>query len=270
MFTKQFFNGSHGKMSFVKIDGDIDYPTIVFMDGMGGASNYLGLKNISERIDHRYTKLFIDRLGVCESDETGVPRTWENIVFEVHELIDYVVNEPVLFFAFSASGPLALAYSTVYPKEVIGIIAIEPTTTKSHSLFQTEEYLQAIAWMEELTDEERKQLFIDPEWTEEEKLEEEHTAKEFIEGSTLHNEYVMGLKNLESISNLAKNPELPFLVFSQAFREKEYLTSEFTGNMTTYHFMEGHHHLHRVHPDEIAYEVNYWLNQTIQIKRPVK
>lgn len=267
MFNKQFFNGSNGKISYVKIDGENSFPTIVFLDGFGGANNYLGLKNIAKRIDQRYTKLFIDRLGVCESDETDVPRTWDNIVFEIHELLENLIIKSVIFFAHSASGPLALAYSHVYPNEVLGLIGIEPTTKMGDILFQTEEYKQAIAWMSKLSVEERNQIFIDPEWSEKERLEEQLTAKHLIEGSTLFNEYVMGQKNLESISNLPKNPQLPILLFLQPFRHKEYRTSEYAGNMTTYILMEGNHYLHRVHPDEVANQVDHWLNLNVPYNR---
>ncbi|WP_274309781.1 alpha/beta fold hydrolase [Solibacillus daqui] len=263
MVAKQFFNGCHGKMSYVKIEGKKDFPTIIFMDGFGGASNYLGLKNIAKRIDTRYPKLFIDRLGVCESDETDVERTWENIVFEIHELIEHVEHSPIIFFAHSANGPLALAYQHAYSEEVLGIIGIEPTTKDGDFLFQTKAYKVAISWMDKLSPEERNQIFIDSEWTENEKLEEERTAKHITEGSTLFNEYLMGQKNLQSISQLPKNKNLPVLIFLQPFRENEYRCSEYAGNNTTYILLEGHHYLHRVHPDKIAKEVTRWLNYNV-------
>ncbi|MGN7476428.1 alpha/beta fold hydrolase [Solibacillus silvestris] len=260
MAVKHFFNGCHGKMSYIKIEGKKDFPTIIFMDGFGGANNYLGLKNIAKRIDIRYTKLFIDRLGVCESDETIIARTWENIVFEIRELIEHVVKKPILFFAHSANGPLALAYQHTYPEDVLGIIGVEPTTKNGEVLFQTKAYKAATSWMNNLSTVERNQIFIDPEWTEEEKLEEERTAKHIIEGSTLFNEYLMGQKNLQSISQLPKIKNLPMLIFLQPFREEEYRCSEYAENDTTYILMDGHHYLHRIHPDNVAKEVNHWLN----------
>ena len=263
MVTKQFFNGTNGKMSFVKIEGQLAFPTIVFLDGFGGTSNYLGLKNIAKRIDHRFTKLFIDRLGICESDETTVPRTWENIIFELHELIHSITDQPVLFFTHSASGPLSLAYSSTYTNEVIGLIVVEPTTGQSEVLFQTKEYVDAIAWLDKLSEQERAALSIDPEWTEEDTLELQRTEKPFAEKTTLHNEYLSLRHNLECISKISIPSHLAILLFSQPFRENEYRSSEYAGNNTTFIWLEGHHHLHRLHPDLMANKTNNWLTTFI-------
>ncbi len=257
----EFFEGMHGRMSYVLQAGEPGRPMLVFMAGFGSDNNYLQLKNIARRIDDRFTKLFIDRLGVGKSDETTVPRTWQNIVAELHEMIGTLQEGPVIFFAHSANGPISLAYGLRYPEQVAGLLLSEPTTVKAEEWFATPAYKEAISWLKELTPEQQEAVTKDQELTPEEEQLLEESEHPFVEGTALYGEYLAADQNLSEIAvTAAAAVQLPpILIFSRPFREQEYRQSEYAGEKTQLSFLQGHHALYLAQPDTVADLTNDWL-----------
>ncbi len=257
----KFFEGMHGRMSYVLQKGESGRPLLVFMAGFGTTNNYLELKNIARRTDSTFSKLFIDRLGVARSDETSVPRTWQNIVAELHELIRTLHEGPILFFAHSANGPISLAYALSYPDQVTGLILNEPTTVKAAEFFTTSSYQKANEWLAEMTPEERYEATKDQELTPQEEQLLEASERAFSEGTTIFSEYLASEQNLKEISTIAKatTPLPPILLFAQPFREQEYRDSEYAGEKTKLCLIKGHHALYLAQPDSVATAINDWL-----------
>lgn len=102
--------------------------TLVFMPGLGEASQPLTQKNLLDRLAEDFHILVFEPFGYGLSDSTDEPRTSENIISELHEALQaFDVSEYVLV-AHSLSGIYAMEYAKQFPGEVKGIVGMDTST----------------------------------------------------------------------------------------------------------------------------------------------
>ena len=102
--------------------------TLVFMPGLGEASQPLTQKNLLDRLAEKFHILVVEPFGYGLSDNTDEPRTSENIINELHEALQqFDVSEYVLV-AHSLSGIYAMEYAKQFPEEVKGIVGMDTST----------------------------------------------------------------------------------------------------------------------------------------------
>ena len=102
--------------------------TLVFMPGLGEASQPLTQKNLLDRLAENFHILVVEPFGYGLSDNTDEPRTSENIINELHEALQqFDVSEYVLV-AHSLSGIYAMEYAKQFPEEVKGIVGMDTST----------------------------------------------------------------------------------------------------------------------------------------------
>lgn len=102
--------------------------TLVFMPGLGEASQPLTQKNLLDRLAENFHILVVEPFGYGLSDSTDEPRTSENIINELHEALQqFDVSEYVLV-AHSLSGIYAMEYAKQFPEEVKGIVGMDTST----------------------------------------------------------------------------------------------------------------------------------------------
>jgi pimeloyl-ACP methyl ester carboxylesterase len=99
-------------------------PTVILDMGLGG--NHLYWSLVQPEIAKFARVVSYDRAGLGWSDKSPLPRTNENIVQELHDLLHKAkIPGPYIFVAHSFAGILARVYATKYPKEVAGVIFVD-------------------------------------------------------------------------------------------------------------------------------------------------
>ncbi|WP_166204771.1 alpha/beta fold hydrolase [Pelagihabitans pacificus] len=101
-------------------------PVVVFLNGGGSDLQDFGIvqKSIAQ-----ITKTFsYDKPGLGKSQMIDVPRTLENVVEELRELLvkEGIVDVPVILVGHSMGGYVARYYLHRYPKNVAGMVLIDP------------------------------------------------------------------------------------------------------------------------------------------------
>jgi pimeloyl-ACP methyl ester carboxylesterase len=114
-----------GRGLYIFCDGQ-GSPTVVFEGGRGGDSSYW-LPVFQETI--KYTSACIyDRANLGRSDPAPNPRSTQDYVDDLHNLLaNAQIPGPYLLVGHSMGGMTVLLYAAQYPKEVGGIVLVDPT-----------------------------------------------------------------------------------------------------------------------------------------------
>ncbi|MGH9722999.1 MAG: alpha/beta fold hydrolase, partial [Bryobacteraceae bacterium] len=102
-------------------------PTVVFEAGIAATS--LSWRRVQGEIAQVTTTASYDRAWLGWSDAGAQPRSVEQLVEELHNLLDCAgVARPVILVAHSYGGFVALAYQARYTADVAGIVLVDPLT----------------------------------------------------------------------------------------------------------------------------------------------
>ncbi|PCJ64859.1 MAG: hypothetical protein COA58_11325 [Bacteroidetes bacterium] len=101
-------------------------PTIVFESGLGTPLN--NWDSIQTRISDNYKTISYDRKGIGESPATDNPRTIENLVNDLDNLISQnKIDGPIILVGHSLGGHIVRKYQQSFPSKVVGLFLIDPT-----------------------------------------------------------------------------------------------------------------------------------------------
>ena len=101
-------------------------PTVVYTAGAGTASAVLDFAAIQRAISDKTRVVVYERPGYGWSEKAKTPRTTEQIVKELHELLVSAGEKPPYIFVGHSMGALeVLDYTQKYPGEVAGILLID-------------------------------------------------------------------------------------------------------------------------------------------------
>ena len=92
-----------------------------------------------------------DRRGLGKSEWDSIPPTLESVARTTHAMLDAVgVAPPYIVAGHSLGGAFARYFAGLYPKEVVGLIQIDPTKTTTSLARRRQAYIDAGATPEEL------------------------------------------------------------------------------------------------------------------------
>lgn len=102
--------------------------TLVFMPGLGEASQPLSHKNLLDALAKKYHILVVEPFGYGLSDVSNEERTAENITEELHSALEQMDVQEYYLVAHSLSGLYAIKYAQMYEDEVLGVIGMDTST----------------------------------------------------------------------------------------------------------------------------------------------
>ncbi len=104
--------------------GDGPGPTVVLDMGLGGNMLYWSL--VQSEIAKFARVVSYDRAGLGWSDKSPLPRTSQNLVSELHDLLHKAkIPGPYIFVGHSFAGITSRIYANKYPGEVVGVVLVD-------------------------------------------------------------------------------------------------------------------------------------------------
>lgn len=116
---------------FVRIAGNQQAKfTVVFESGAGGSSK--DWEKVSQLLSADLRLLTYDRAGLGKSETGPLPRTMEQEVFELHQLLKLAkIKGPIILVGQSIGGLLVRLFTEQYGKNVVGLVLVDPTHESS-------------------------------------------------------------------------------------------------------------------------------------------
>ncbi|MBO6524541.1 MAG: alpha/beta fold hydrolase [Balneolaceae bacterium] len=101
-------------------------PTIIFESGLGTPlSNW---DKIQSKISDNYKTISYDRKGIGQSPVTDSPRTLENLVTDLDNVITQnKIEGPIILVGHSLGGHIVRKYQQSFPSKIAGLFLIDPT-----------------------------------------------------------------------------------------------------------------------------------------------
>ncbi len=101
-------------------------PTVVFENGGGGSLELWG--QVPARVSEFARVVAYDRAGDGLSDKGTTERNGRNIASELHAALRNAgIPPPYILVGHSLGGPYARVFAGIYPKEVAGMVLVDPT-----------------------------------------------------------------------------------------------------------------------------------------------
>jgi pimeloyl-ACP methyl ester carboxylesterase len=101
-------------------------PVVVMDAGMGSTS--ADWSSVEPNVSQFARVCSYDRAGVGKSDRAPQPRTSQDIVNDLHNLLAKAgLNPPYVLVGHSLGGMNARLYASEYPKEVVGMVLVDST-----------------------------------------------------------------------------------------------------------------------------------------------
>jgi len=101
-------------------------PTVVFENGGGGSLELWG--SVPARVSAFARVVAYDRAGDGLSDKAATKRNGRNIAAELHAALQNArIPPPYIFVGHSLGGPYSRIFADIYPKEVAGMVLVDPT-----------------------------------------------------------------------------------------------------------------------------------------------
>ena len=108
-----------------KAASSLNLGTVVFESGLGGGeAHWLPVIN---RLPESVLAVTYERPGMNGSESDGHSPTPEHIAAVLHSALVKVAPPPYILVGHSWGGPLVRAFAGLYPKDVAGLVLVEPT-----------------------------------------------------------------------------------------------------------------------------------------------
>jgi pimeloyl-ACP methyl ester carboxylesterase len=117
-----------GRRLYIKCSGETRtrMPVVVLDAGMASTSDVWSL--VEPRVAQFARVCSYDRAGMGKSDRAPQPRTSQDIVNDLHNLLAKAgINPPYVLVGHSLGGMNARLYASKYPKEVVGMVLVDST-----------------------------------------------------------------------------------------------------------------------------------------------
>jgi pimeloyl-ACP methyl ester carboxylesterase len=143
-FTGVVQAGAAGSPELVKVEGrrvevvieGAGSPAVVFESGFNGSSPWGPLQR---QIARKTRTLSYMRAGWGRSDPGPNPRSAEQIAKELHALLSAkAVRPPYVLVGHSAGGLFVRVFAHMYPKEIVGLVLVDPATEQDYERMRTE------------------------------------------------------------------------------------------------------------------------------------
>jgi pimeloyl-ACP methyl ester carboxylesterase len=108
-----------------KAPSPINAMTVVFESGLGGGEN--SWRSVIEQLPTGVSAITYERPGMNGSEPDGLPPSPEHIATVLHAALAHVASPPYLLVGHSWGGPLVRAFSGLFPKDVAGLVLVDPT-----------------------------------------------------------------------------------------------------------------------------------------------
>ncbi|MGX7024065.1 alpha/beta fold hydrolase [Vagococcus hydrophili] len=99
--------------------------TIVLLPGFMTASPVIDFKQLTDELEKTYQVVVVEPLGYGLSDDTKKERSVDNLVEEVHAVLESKGIKKYTLMAHSISGVYSLEYIQKYPNEVEAFVGID-------------------------------------------------------------------------------------------------------------------------------------------------
>jgi pimeloyl-ACP methyl ester carboxylesterase len=110
-------------------------PTVVLIAGAGDFSFDWGL--VQPDVSRFTRACSYDRAGLAWSDSGPTPRTMRQDAYELHTLLKTArIKAPYVLVGHSVGGLIARVYAEQYPKEVAGMVLVDPTHEDTTLMYQ--------------------------------------------------------------------------------------------------------------------------------------
>lgn len=116
---------------FLSITGDPNAKmTVVFESGAGSGAQVWN--SVRGMMPANIRTIAYDRAGLGKSEKGPLPQTMAQNVFELHGLLNAAgVKGPIILVGQSIGGLIVRMYTEQYPKEVAGLVLVDPTHPSS-------------------------------------------------------------------------------------------------------------------------------------------
>lgn len=112
-----------GRRLAMKVQGDGE-PTVVLEMGLGGAGSMYD--TIAQKIATFTRVVWYDRAGLGQSDPARTPRTIQDLVLDLHALLQMAeLFGPYVLVGHSMGGHIMRLYREWYPEEVAALVLID-------------------------------------------------------------------------------------------------------------------------------------------------
>jgi pimeloyl-ACP methyl ester carboxylesterase len=117
-------------------------PAVVFESGFNGSSPWEMMRG---PIAQRTTTLSYQRAGLGRSDPGPDPRDAAQIAKELHALLSAkAVRPPYVLVGHSAGGMFVRVFAHMYPKEIAGLVLVDPGTEETYERMHAEKTLEDV------------------------------------------------------------------------------------------------------------------------------
>jgi len=99
--------------------------TLVFESGLGGGEGHW--RRVIDRLPQGVLAITYERPGMIGSEPDGVPPSPEHIATLLHTALAHVASPPYVLVGHSWGGPLVRAFAGLFPKDVSGLVLVDPT-----------------------------------------------------------------------------------------------------------------------------------------------
>lgn len=121
------------KMHIFSMGDSNSSPTVVMTCGSGAPSAYTEFSNIQPKVSTYSRTSVYERPGYGWSEQASTPRDTNQIVEDLHRLLDKSGEKPpYLFVAHSMGAMEVLLYTHKYPEEVEGVVLVDGTSPYKH------------------------------------------------------------------------------------------------------------------------------------------
>jgi len=134
-----------GHLMNYSIFGENNTNTIIILPGFSASSPILEFKFMADILSENYRIVIPEAFGYGFSDITDKERIPENVVSEIHELIQKLGIEKYYLMAHSYGGIYSLEWANEYPDEVLGFIAIDTSVPKQYTIPELEKECKQIS-----------------------------------------------------------------------------------------------------------------------------
>lgn len=111
--------------------------TVVFESGLGGGEDHW--RTVIDQLPKGVLAITYERPGMNGSEPDGVQPSPEHIATVLHTALAHVASPPYVLVGHSWGGPLVRAFAGLFPKDVSGLVLVEPTdfgqTAKERRLY---------------------------------------------------------------------------------------------------------------------------------------